>query len=101
MANSILIRKIHTECPLCDKIHEIEERKRFTTTMIKDDEVEYEERYYFCSNCNEDENEFESLKMTSENLLNARNAYRKKHHLLTSDEIVEIRARYQIFIKLN
>ena len=94
MANSILLRKIHTECPLCDKIHEIEERKRFTTTTIKDDEVEYEERYYFCSNCNEDENEFESLKMTSENLLNARNAYRKKHHLLTSDEIVEIRARY-------
>ena len=46
MANSILLRKIHTECPLCDKIHEIEERKRFTTTTIKDDEVEYEERYY-------------------------------------------------------
>ncbi len=43
---------------------------------------------------NEDENEFETASMTNENLLNARNAYREKHGLLTSNEIVKIREGY-------
>ena len=35
MENSILIRKVHMNCPLCDKMHEIEERKRTTSITIK------------------------------------------------------------------
>lgn len=94
METSTLIRKVHMNCPLCDKAHEIEERKRYTTIMLKGDEVTYEERFYFCANTNADENEFETGSMTNENLLNARNAYRIKHGLLTSEEIVAIRERY-------
>ncbi|MCM1540313.1 MAG: DUF4065 domain-containing protein [Blautia sp.] len=94
MEASTLIRKVHMECPLCDKIHEVEERKRFTTVAIKGEEVSYEERYYYCANADEDENEFESGSMTNENLLNARNAYRVKHGLLTSGEIIAIRESY-------
>lgn len=94
MANSTLIRKIHMSCPLCDRTHEIEERKRTTTIIIKGEEVTYEERFYFCANSDEDENEFETGAMTNENLLNARNAYRVKMGLLTSDEIVAIREGY-------
>lgn len=94
MANGTLIRKIHMSCPLCDKTHEIEERKRTTTIIIKGEEVTYEERFYFCANSDEDENEFETGAMTNENLLNARNAYRIKMGLLTSDEIVAIRESY-------
>ena len=94
MANGTLIRKIHMSCPLCDKTHEIEERKRTTTIIIKGEEVTYEERFYFCANSDEDENEFETGAMTNENLLNARNAYRVKMGLLTSDEIVAIRENY-------
>lgn len=94
METSTLIRMIHMECPLCDTIHEIEERKRTTTTIIKGEEVTYEERFYFCANADEEENEFETAGMANENLLNARNAYRKKMKLLTSDEIVEIRENY-------
>lgn len=94
METGILIRKIHMECPLCDKVHEIEERKRTTNTIIKDEEVTYEERFYFCVNSDEEENEFETGAMTNENLLNARNAYRKIHNLLTSDEIIKIRESY-------
>ena len=45
-------------------------------------------------NADEDENEFETGTMTNENLLNARNAYRVKMGLLTSDEIVAIRESY-------
>jgi len=81
-------------CPLCDKTHEVEERKRITSIMLKGEEVTYEERFYFCANADENENEFETGAMTNENLLNARNAYRVKMGLLTSDEIVAIREGY-------
>lgn len=94
METNTLIKKIYMECPLCDKAHEIEERKRLTTTILKGEEIIYEERYYFCPNAEEDENEFVSGLMVNENLLNARNAYRIKHGLLTSDEIVAIRESY-------
>lgn len=94
MKTDEFIRKIHMECPLCDKIHEVEEKKRISTTVIKGEEVTYEERFYFCSNTNEEENEFETSNMTNENLLNARNAYRIKMGLLTSDEIIELRRNY-------
>lgn len=94
MEVSTLIRKIHMECPLCDKAHEIEERKRMTTVTIKEDVIDYEEHFYLCRNVDEDENEFESGAMANQNLLNARNAYRVKHGLLTSDEIVSIRESY-------
>ena len=84
MEPNTLIRKIHMNCPVCDKTHEVEERKRIATVMIKGEEVAYEERFYFCSNADGDENEFEIGAMTNENLLNARNAYRIKRGLVTS-----------------
>ena len=34
-----LIRRIHMECPICDKVHEIEERTRITELIIKGEEV--------------------------------------------------------------
>lgn len=49
MENSILIRKIHMSCPLCDKIHEIEEKKKITTITLKGKGVSYEKRFYFCA----------------------------------------------------
>ena len=94
METSTLIRKIYMDCPLCDKSHEVEERKRFATITLKGDKVTYEERFYFCANADEEENEFETGSMTNENLLNARNAYRIKHRLLTAEEIVAIRESY-------
>lgn len=94
MERNNLIRKIQTECPLCDKVHEIEKRTRIAKTIIKGEEVEYEEIYYFCQNSDEDENEFVTSKLENENLLNARNTYRQAHGLLTSDEIVAIRESY-------
>ena len=94
METSTLIRKVHMYCPLCDKTHEVEERKRFATIILKGEEVTYEERIYFCANADDDENEFETGSMTNANLLNARNAYRVKRGLLTSDEIVAIRENY-------
>lgn len=78
MEANTLIRRIHMSCPLCEKTHEVEERKRMTTITLKGMEVTYKERFYYCVNADEDENEFETGAMTNENLLNARNAYRVK-----------------------
>ena len=78
-----LIRRIHMECPICDKVHEIEERTRITELIIKGEEVNYVETYYLCPNSDEDENEFVTGKVMNDNLLNARNEYRKAHDLLT------------------
>ena len=83
MENSTLVRKVRMSCPLCEKEHEVEERKRMTTITI---EVVYEERFYFCANADEDENEFENGAMTNENLLNARNAYQVKMRSSALDE---------------
>ena len=94
MDRTTLIKKIYMDCPLCGKMHEVEERKRLTSIPIKSDKVDYEERFFFCSNADEEENEFENGAMTNENLLNARNSYRIKHGLLTSDDIIEIRNSY-------
>lgn len=94
METSKLLRKIYMNCPVCDKCHEIEERERITLIVMKDEKVTYKERFYFCVNADEDENEFETGLMTNENLLNARNAYRVKKGLLTSEEIVAIRESY-------
>ncbi len=83
------------ECPICDKTHEVEERKRIVKTIIKGKEIECEDRYYYCRNAkNKDECEFVNGSMLNKNLMNGRNAYREKYSLLTSNEIVEIRENY-------
>lgn len=72
MNDGVVIRKVYMNCPICDKTHEVEERKRATIITIKGEEVSYEEKFYLCTNTNKDENEFETGTMLNENLLNAR-----------------------------
>ena len=81
MEDSMLIRKVRMDCPLCDKTHEVEERKRLATDLIKGENITYEEKFYRCTNSDNEENEFETGSMVNENLSNARNAYRVKHGL--------------------
>ncbi len=94
MKNGTLIRKILMDCPMCDKVHEVEERTRTAAVIIKGETIFCEEKFYFCVNSSEDACEFETGNMTNDNLMAARNAYRKSHNLLTSDEIVSIREAY-------
>lgn len=94
MEDSRIIKRIHMNCPLCGKMHDVEERTRVASLTIKGEEVSYRERFYFCINADEDEREFETGVMNNQNLLNARNAYRAKMGLLTSNEIVAIRESY-------
>lgn len=94
MNNDYLIRTIDIDCPLCNKIHQIEERKRETQAVVKDEIVNYEQVYFCCTQSDEDENEFVPAGVMDENLLRARNAYRIKKGLLTSEEIAQIRSYY-------
>lgn len=123
MANSTRIGKIHMDCPICNMLHEVEERTRMTSTVMKGETVFYEEHFYICTNSSKErtsqesesqeksnqentnqENlnqnrskkkcEFQTESLTNSNLMAARNAYRKTHDLLTSDEIVDVRENY-------
>ena len=81
MEYSVLIRKIHMVCPLCDKAHEVEERKRITTIRVNGETVSYEEKFLYCVNADETENEFDTASMANDNLMNIINAYRVKQGL--------------------
>lgn len=94
MESTILLSKVYMNCPLCGKTHEVEERKRSASMVLKGEKITYDERFYFCANADEDENEFETGAITNVNLLNARNTYRIKMGLLTSNEIVHLRESY-------
>lgn len=92
-----LIRKIMLDCPVCGRTHEVEEYEDMTYTIIKGEKIEHIERYFVCPDCNdEDEKIFCLPKQMDNNLLIARNEYRKRHGLLTSEMIVDIRKKYDL-----
>lgn len=94
MGNDYLIKKLVTDCPICCKVHTIELKKRHSHTIVKGETVDYEETYYSCPLSYEDENEYVPAAMMDENLLRARDSYRRKMGLLASKEIAEIRSYY-------
>ena len=91
--SSILLSKEEYDCPFCDNVHTIQIRKRLTEALVKNEIVEYEEIYYLCELQDE---EFAPAKIMDDNLLKARDSYRVKHGLLTSEQIKEIRQHYNI-----
>ena len=84
------------KCPMCGKTHEVETITELTQTKIKGQIVEYYESMLYCCNCNEDEAYFTTSAIENENLLKARNQYRKMNGLLTSDDIVALRKQYDL-----
>lgn len=91
-----MVKSVEMTCPICGEQHNLELRTRKNKITIKGEEVEYEEKYYKCDKYHDEESEFCNGKQNDENLLNARNAYRKKMGLLTSEEIANIRKEYEL-----
>lgn len=91
--NDFLINESQYDCPFCDINHTIQIRKRFTQSLVKNEPVDYEQIYYYCSV--EDE-EFMPSKIMDENLLKARDEYRKRKGFLSSNNIKEIRKSYDL-----
>ncbi len=80
-------------CPSCMEEHEVKTVLVDESSVYKDEKVCYKAEYMLCDNTQE---LFASEQQLSQNDLNLKNAYRKKHGLLTSDEIVSIRSKYNI-----
>lgn len=53
------------DCPLCDRVHEVEERTRTANITIKGESISYQERFYYCIHSSEDECEFETGNMAN------------------------------------
>ncbi len=96
MCKDYLIETMEMNCPICNENHIVEKRKRITKGLVKKEVVTYEELYYVCPLTDVEENEFVPAKLFDENLLRARDSYRKHKGLLTSEEIKEIRNRYEL-----
>ncbi len=96
MSKDYIVNKVEMGCPICNRVHLLEVRKRVTQAIVKGEVVDYEEVYYLCSLSDDDENEFVPAGVMDENLLRARNAYRTKKGLLTSNKIAEIRDFYKL-----
>ncbi len=94
MNNDYLLNTVQMDCPVCNTIHSLEQRKRLTQSIVKDEPVDYEEFYFLCPLGDDEENEFVSAELMDNNLLKARDAYRQKKGLLTSNEIANIRRNY-------
>lgn len=94
MTKDNLIYTHEMDCPICNKTHEIQERRRITQAIVKEEIVDYEEVYFLCPFTDEQENEFVPAAIMGENLMRARNAYRIQKGLLTSNEIACIRGFY-------
>lgn len=87
------MKKVNIVCPYCGKSDEVYLTTQKISVEIKNQLVEYKEQVYNCKACDE---EFEDGKLVNINLINARDAYRKKNNLLTSSEIAEIRKKYNL-----
>jgi len=79
MNNDYLINTVEMDCPICNRVHLVEQRKRLTQSIVKDKVVNYEEIYFLCPLSDKEENEFVPAGLMDENLLRARDSYRKKY----------------------
>lgn len=66
-----------TVCLFCMELHEVQEVTEVSQTTIQGINVSYESTYYECTNTLLEDNRFVTAKMMDENLLNARNSYKK------------------------
>lgn len=96
MNQDYLISTSEMACPICNKVHLLENRKRLTQAVVKEDTVDYQEVYYLCPSSDDEENEFVPAGIMDENLLRVRDAYRLKNDLLTSNDIAQIRCFYEL-----
>jgi len=93
MDRIISIAKLQHDCPLCDKVHEVEKINRIVTSTIKDYSVDHEETVFRCPlRCEE----WYHRRMLDDSLLSMRDAYRKKRNMFTSTQIIEIRKKYNL-----
>lgn len=80
-------------CPYCEKEHNVFEKVEQRKMIFKNEEIIFENHYF---ECEVKGIRFFGGKIGDQNLMRARDAYRKKVGLLTSSEIVSIRSKYNL-----
>jgi putative zinc finger/helix-turn-helix YgiT family protein len=90
-----ILKKEIMYCPICGEEHEVELRESDNILKIKDEDIKYKEKYYYCNNVKEN-NCFTKNNMMFENILCAKDNYRKSHGLLTSSEIKNLRNKFNL-----
>lgn len=90
-----VLKKELMQCSICGEEHEVELCEQKVQKTVKNDIVEFVEKYYRC-NKYENENIFMTGNMWNESLINRLDAYREKNNLLTSKEIKQIRNKYKV-----
>ena len=88
-----IIKEEKIFCLECGQEHNVKLQQGRTKCIIRDEEIEYDEIYYFCELSDE---RFETTDLINTNLLAARDEYRKIHNLLQSKEIKKIREKFKI-----
>lgn len=81
-------------CPFCNEVHDVEHRVRTGTTTIKGEPVQYDEHFFVCTRTKNPDNTFMPAGVLNDNQSRARDAFRKKHGLMTSIEISEARGAF-------
>ena len=72
------------DCPFCEEEHYVQLKREQGVANIKGEIVQYDKIVYYCDI---EEEEFCPRKLMDNNLLEARNVYRRMKGLLTSKEI--------------
>jgi putative zinc finger/helix-turn-helix YgiT family protein len=80
-------------CPNCYCENNVEIREESEIIVVRGDEIKTTSKITYCKNCGE---KIWNNEIDNDNLLKAYELYRKKHGLLTSNEIKAIREQYNI-----
>ncbi len=95
MNNTLLENSVEMDCQLCGSRHLFNTKARKEKALVKGETVEYEQVFFECD-YDHSGNGFFPADIMDENLARARDAYRSKHGLLTSNEIRESRKKYTL-----
>ena len=80
-------------CTCCMEEHKVHMVEVDEENIFKGDKIKYNAIYEYCDIAEEF---FETDNMITLNDISMKNAYRKKNELLTSDDIIELRNRYDM-----
>lgn len=86
-------REVHMLCPCCMKEHTVKIISVSEQNIFKNVPVDYNAEYFYCGQTDET---WAGEQQISASDISMKNAYRKKMGLLTSQQILALRARYGI-----
>ncbi len=93
MIEDFIMEEIEGVCPYCEAVRNIriEHKKEFA--KVRKEQVEIDSVFSVCSSCGKS---FVTLPQMEENLKKARSAYRQIHEIISPEEIIAIRTKYNV-----